>query len=132
MGCVGTLEELKGRRETATATTSTNRKELPELTQVMWRLKQNGMPFAIWRTMKTCGDISTAKTIARPFTYNLSNEDRYVLWTFIEREIAKSVYVQGENGGEDLESVENEIDPVTGKHKWFKPVKFPKRDENKQ
>ena len=131
MGCVGTVEELKRNRNSKQADTD-KKGELPELTQVMWRLKNNGMPFAIWRTMKTCGDISTAKTIARPFTYNLSNEDRYVLWTFIEREIAKSVYVQGEDGGEDLESVENEIDPVTGKHRWFKPVKYPKPENNEQ
>lgn len=129
MGCIGTIEELKRNSKQV----DTDKKgELPELTQVMWRLKNNGMPFAIWRTMKTCGDISTAKTIARPFTYNLSNEDRYVLWTFIEREIAKSVYVQGEDGGEDLESVENEIDPVTGKHRWFNPVRYPKPENNEQ
>ena len=129
MGCVGTIEELKGRKDTAA--TSTNRKELPELTQVMWHLKQNGMPFAIWETLKRCPDINTAKTIARPYITDFTKDEMYVLWCAVERFINSASVLPPIIEEND----ENEIDPVTGKHKWFKPVRYPKpqpdEDKNK-
>lgn len=123
MGYVGTVEELKkNRKEADTATTSTDRKELPALTQVMWRLKNNGMPFAIWETLKRSPDINTAKSIARPYITDFDKNEMYVLWCAVERFI-NSASVLPPLAEEDDE---NEIDPVTGKHKWFKPVRNPK------
>lgn len=131
MGCVGTIEELKGRRETATTTTTTNRKEFPELTQVMWHLKKNGMPFALWEMLKRSPDINTAKSIARPYITDFKNDELYVLWCAVERFINSASVLPP-----IIEEVdENEIDPVTGKHKWFKPVKpvtNPKPEEDNE
>lgn len=130
MGYIGTLEELKGRQNTATATTSTDRKELPALTQVMWHLKQNGMPFALWEALKRSTDISMAKMTARPYITDFRNDELYVLWCAVERFINSASVFPPLTEEDD----ENEIDPVTGKHKWFNPVRYPKPqpEDNKQ